>query len=65
MTAKFEIMKSSDGKEFYWHFKSANGEIVAVSQQYKTKQACQKGIDAIRSDSKNATIHDLTETPKA
>ena len=63
MGAKFEILKTSDGKEFYWHFKSANGEKVAVSQTYKTKQACQKGIDAIKSDAKNAVIQDLTETP--
>ncbi len=63
MAAKFEILKTSDGKEFYWHFKSANGETVAVSQTYKTKQACQKGIDAIKSDAKKAAIQDLTGTP--
>ncbi len=62
MAAKFEILKTSDGKEFYWHFKSANGEKVAVSQTYKTKQACQKGIDAIKSYAKSATIQDLTGT---
>ena len=63
MAAKFEILKTADGKEFYWHFKSANGEKVAVSQTYKTKQACQKGIDAIKSDAKNAVIQDVTGTP--
>jgi len=63
LAAKFEILKTSDGKEFYWHFKSANGEKVAVSQTYTTKQACQKGIDAIKSDAKSATIQDLTGTP--
>ena len=63
MAAKFEILKTADGKEFFRHFKSANGEKVAVSQTYKTKQACQKGIDAIKSDAKNAVIQDLTETP--
>jgi len=62
LAAKFEILKTSDGKEFYWHFKSANGEKVAVSQTYTTKQACQKGIDAIKSDAKSATIQDLTGT---
>ncbi len=62
MTAKFEILKTSDGKEFYWHFKSANGEKVAVSQTYTTKQACQKGIDAIKSDAKDALVQDLTGT---
>jgi hypothetical protein len=62
LVAKFEILKTSDGKEFYWHFKSANGEKVAVSQTYTTKQACQRGIDAIKSDAKNAEVLDLTKT---
>jgi uncharacterized protein YegP (UPF0339 family) len=31
--------------KFYLRFKAMNGEIVAVSEVYETKQGCKNGID--------------------
>lgn len=41
---KFEILKAKN-KQFYFVLKSKNGEIVATSETYKSKQAC---IDTIK-----------------
>jgi uncharacterized protein YegP (UPF0339 family) len=37
-----------------------NGEIVAVSEVYETKQDCKKGIDCILSNAIFAAINDQT-----
>jgi uncharacterized protein YegP (UPF0339 family) len=38
MAAKFEISKDKSGK-FRFHLKAANGEIIAASQGYETKES--------------------------
>jgi uncharacterized protein YegP (UPF0339 family) len=56
---KFEIFAGIDGK-FYFHLKAANGEIIASSQGYTTKQSAENGIDAIKSIAEKSAIVDLT-----
>jgi len=55
---EFEI-KISVSKNFYFVLKARNGEIIATSEQYKTKQACKKGIRAVKK-SMFATVKDRT-----
>lgn len=43
----FIINKSTDG-QFFFILKTKNGETVAISEMYKTKQSCKKGISAVR-----------------
>ena len=43
-TMKFEILKAKN-KQFYFVLKARNGEIVATSETYKSKQSC---IDTIK-----------------
>jgi uncharacterized protein YegP (UPF0339 family) len=62
MPAEFEIKQNSAG-QFYWRFKSGNGEIVAVSEAYASKQGCQNGINSIKRDASTATVQDLTASP--
>lgn len=59
MAAMFEIRNTVNGK-FYWRFKAVNGEIVAVSEVYETKQGCLTGINSIMSSAIFAAIHDQT-----
>lgn len=47
-TPKFVIQKSKDGKS-YFNLKAGNGEVIATSEMYESKNACYKGIDAVRS----------------
>ncbi|UZO81538.1 YegP family protein [Aquimarina sp. ERC-38] len=59
-TAKFEIKKSTNGK-FYFNLRSkSNGEIIATSEMYNSKQSCKDGISAVKRDAPNAIINDLT-----
>lgn len=43
---KFEIHEAVN-KEFYFLVRAANGEIIATSETYTTKQNCIKGINAV------------------
>lgn len=44
---KYEI-KLSASNEFYFVLKARNGEIVATSEMYKTKESCKKGITSVK-----------------
>lgn len=57
MSAKFEIYKDKVG-EFLFRLKAPNGEIIATSEGYTTKQNAQKGIEAVKEHSQNAEIID-------
>lgn len=63
MAAKFEIMKDHAGK-FRFHLKAANGEIIAASQAYETKESAEKGIESVKENASGAKVEDLTETRK-
>lgn len=56
---KFEIFIGSDSK-FYFHLKAENGEIIAASQGYTTKQSAECGIDAVKRIAANAGVIDCT-----
>tara|TARA_Y100000815_G_C13166590_1_gene433894 strand:- start:47 stop:241 length:195 start_codon:yes stop_codon:yes gene_type:complete len=57
---KFEIKKSKNG-EFYFNLRSkGNGEIIATSEMYESKQNCKNGIAAVKRDAPEAEIEDLT-----
>lgn len=59
MAAKFEIFKDS-ANEFRFHLKAANGEVVAQSEGYTSKQSAQVGIEAVRTAAADAVVEDLT-----
>lgn len=44
--AEFEIYKSGNG--YRWRLKAANGEVVAVGEEYATKDAAKKGCEVVR-----------------
>jgi uncharacterized protein YegP (UPF0339 family) len=55
---KFEIFVGND-KQFYFHLKAENGEIIAASQAYSTKQSAEVGIVAIKRIAQNAVVVNL------
>jgi len=55
----FEMFKDKKGK-FRFRLKAANGEIIATSEGYETKQGCRKGIEAVRKNVTNARLQDNT-----
>jgi uncharacterized protein YegP (UPF0339 family) len=58
-TAKFQIKKNVSG-QYYFVLKAPNGETIATSESYTTKQACKLGIEAVRKYAPIAKEEDLT-----
>jgi uncharacterized protein len=57
--AKFEIFKGTNGK-YYFRLKASNGEIIAQSEGYSSKQGAQDGIASVKKNAPIATTVDLT-----
>jgi len=55
----FEIQSNAPDK-FRFHLKAANGQIIAVSQSYKTKQSAENGIASVKTNAPMAKIIDQT-----
>lgn len=56
---KFEIFKATNG-QYYFRLKAENGEVIAVSEGYASKQGAQNGIAAVKRCAPTATTTDLT-----
>ena len=54
---KFELYTDKAG-EFRFRLKARNGEVIAVSEGYKTKASCENGIESVK---KNAPEAEVTE----
>jgi uncharacterized protein YegP (UPF0339 family) len=63
MAAKFEIFTDRK-KQYRFHLKASNGEVIAASQAYESKAACIKGIKAIQKNAPAAVIIDPEEAAK-
>ena len=63
MPARFELKKSSNGK-FRWNLLAANGQVIATSQMYESKQAAQNGIRSVRKSAADAELVDETAPAK-
>lgn len=59
MAGKFEIFADAASK-FRWRLKAGNGEIIAQSQAYESKEAAKKGITSVQTNAADATVVDLT-----
>jgi len=55
----FEIQSSTSDK-FRFHLKAPNGQIIAVSQSYLTRQSAEKGIASVKKNAPMAKIIDHT-----
>lgn len=45
--AKFELFEGKDN-QWYWNLHANNGEIIASSEGYTSKQAAEHGIDVVK-----------------
>ena len=55
---KFEFWKSDKDGKWYFHLLAPNGEVVAQSQGYATKDNCINGINAVKQYAQNAVIYE-------
>ncbi|WP_139650680.1 YegP family protein [Raoultibacter phocaeensis] len=51
---KFVIRKTEKGCHFV--LKANNGEIIATSETYSSKEACKKGIESVKKNAPDAEI---------
>ena len=58
-TGLFEVMCDADGK-FRFHLKATNGQIIAVSRSYGTRESAIKGIASIKKNAPIAKVADFT-----
>ncbi|HIF9169562.1 TPA: YegP family protein [Photobacterium damselae] len=59
----FEIHKSEkDIAQPYWFvLKAANGQVIARSEMYSSKQAAEKGVASVQKNGTSSDVRDLTE----
>ncbi len=55
MSGKFEVYKDAKG-EYRFRLKAGNGEIIANSEGYTSKDACLKGIESVRKNAPDAEV---------
>lgn len=54
---KFEMYADKSG-EYRFRLKAKNGEIIAVSEGYKTKDSCENGIASVKKNAPEAEIEE-------
>lgn len=52
---KFELYTDKSG-HFRFRLKARNGEIIGVSEDYRTKSSCENGIESVRKNAVSAEI---------
>ena len=57
MTAKFELYKDAKG-EFRFRLVAPNGQTIAVSEGYKSKDSAINGIESVKKNAPTAVIEE-------
>ena len=47
----YEYWQSKTNNQWYWHLKAANGEKIAASEGYTSKQNCLAAIELVKKSS--------------
>ena len=57
--AHFEVFKDASG-QFRFRLRAPNGEPIASSEAYTTKEACMDGIKSVQKNASKAKVKDAT-----
>jgi uncharacterized protein YegP (UPF0339 family) len=60
MAGKFVLEKGSTGK-FHFNLHAANGQVIATSQHYESKESALNGIESVKHNAPDAPVEDQTE----
>jgi uncharacterized protein YegP (UPF0339 family) len=55
----FEVFKDVSG-QFRFRLRAANGEPIASSEAYTTKEACMDGVKSVKKNAPKAKVKDMT-----
>ncbi|MCQ1536536.1 DUF1508 domain-containing protein [Methanosarcina sp. KYL-1] len=61
---KFEVYHDISG-EYRFRLRARNGQIIAVSQGYKSREGCLKGIESVKTNAPIARIEEIKEEQEA
>jgi uncharacterized protein YegP (UPF0339 family) len=59
MAAKFVLKKGSTGK-FHFNLQAANGQVIATSEAYNSKESALNGIESVKKNAADARVEDET-----
>ncbi len=57
---KFEILKSSAAQPYRWRIVATNGQVLATSENYASKQSAKSACESVRKSAGSADLVDLT-----
>ncbi len=55
MAGKFEIYKDKAGKHRF-RLKAGNGQVIAVSEAYESRDSCVNGIESVKKNAPGAEV---------
>lgn len=62
---KFEIFKSKNNSQYYFHLKAGNGEIILSSSEgYENKQDCENGVASVQENAPDDKRYDRIDKPR-
>jgi len=64
MSGKF-VLKKGEGGKFHFNLLAANGEVIATSQHYASKESAMHGIKSVQTNAPGASVEDQTEAAAA
>jgi uncharacterized protein len=57
MAGKFVLKKGTTGK-FHFNLVAANGQVVATSESYESRESALNGIESVKSNAPGAAVDD-------
>jgi uncharacterized protein len=60
MAGKFVLKKGSSGK-FHFNLLAGNGQVIATSETYESKQSAMNGINSVKENAPGAEVDDQTD----
>ena len=60
MAGKFVLSRGESGK-FHFNLLAANGQVIATSQHYESKESALNGIKSVQTNAPTATVEDETD----
>jgi uncharacterized protein len=59
MAGKFVLKKGTTGK-FHFNLVAGNGQVIATSEAYESKESALKGIESVKANAPEAQVDDQT-----
>ena len=55
------VIKQAKNGQFYFNLTAKNGQVIASSEMYTTKSACENGIESVKENAPAANVDDQSQ----